>query len=95
MAKRQKLRVDHGPVDEDIVDSLTDAEKEWLRQWNRGDEIPGEDADDDDDDDEEDESDYDSWTNARLSEELESRGLPKSGNHDELVARLEEDDNEE
>lgn len=92
MAKTQKLRVDHGPVDEDIVDSLTEAEKAWLRSWNRGNEIPDEEADATNADDEDSEEDYDSWNNDALRAELERRGLPKSGNHDELVARLEEDD---
>lgn len=93
--RKPKLRVDHGPVDEDIVDELTDGEKAWLRSWNRGDEIPDEDADAtnaDDEDDEDESEDYDSWTNDQLRTELERRELPKSGNHDELVARLEEDD---
>lgn len=49
--------------------------------------------DDGDDEPEGDEApDYDSMTNAALKEILEARGLAKSGNHDELVARLEEDD---
>ena len=37
-------------------------------------------------------SDYEGWTKDELSEELEKRGLPKSGNKDELIARLQEDD---
>ena len=36
---------------------------------------------------------YEGWTKDELSEELEKRGLPKSGNKDELIARLQEDDN--
>lgn len=36
--------------------------------------------------------DYQDWTKAELSAELESRGLPKSGTKDELIARLEADD---
>lgn len=36
--------------------------------------------------------DYSEWTKDQLSYELESRGLPKSGNKDELIARLQEDD---
>lgn len=36
--------------------------------------------------------DYAGWTKDELSEELEKRGLPKSGNKDELIARLQEDD---
>jgi hypothetical protein len=35
---------------------------------------------------------YEDMTNDDLRAELEKRGLPKSGNKDELVARLEEDD---
>lgn len=98
--KQPKLRVDHGPIDDDIVDELTDAEKEWLRAWNRGDEIPDEDGDDTDaddtDEDEEDEEDeYDDMTNDQLREELGRRGLPKSGNQDELIARLREDDEDD
>lgn len=37
---------------------------------------------------------YSEWTVAQLKKELRSRELPVSGNHDELVARLEEDDEE-
>jgi hypothetical protein len=89
-----KLRVTHGVIDEDVLNSLTDAEKEWLRSWNRGDEIPGdEDVEDDTDEDEEEETgDYSELSNDELKAELERRGLPKSGNKDELIARLEEDD---
>lgn len=98
--KQPKLRVDHGPVDEDIADELTDAEKAWLRSWNRGDEIPGEDADAtdaDEDDDEEDEGDddYDDMTGDQLRDELRRRDLPTSGRNDELIARLREDDESE
>jgi hypothetical protein len=39
--------------------------------------------------------DYDSWKNKELKAELEKRGLPVSGNHDELVARLQESDSSE
>lgn len=35
---------------------------------------------------------YESWTKDQLSAELESRDLPKTGNKDELIARLEEAD---
>lgn len=38
---------------------------------------------------------YEEWTNDDLRAELEDRGLSKSGNKDELVARLEDDDLEE
>ena len=35
---------------------------------------------------------YDGWTKGELEAELESRGLPKTGNKPELIERLEEDD---
>lgn len=35
---------------------------------------------------------YEGMTKDELAAELESRGLPKSGNKDELIARLTEDD---
>lgn len=35
---------------------------------------------------------YAGMTKAELEDELEARGLAKSGNKDELIARLEEDD---
>jgi hypothetical protein len=38
---------------------------------------------------------YEEMTKAELEAELEARGLPKTGNKAELVARLEEDDAEE
>lgn len=37
-------------------------------------------------------SKYDGWSNSDLSDELEKRGLPKSGNKAEMIERLEEDD---
>lgn len=37
-------------------------------------------------------ADYSEMTNDELKDELERRGLTKSGNKDELIARLEEDD---
>lgn len=37
-------------------------------------------------------SDYTEWTNEQLSAELEARGLAKSGNKADLIARLQEDD---
>jgi hypothetical protein len=37
-------------------------------------------------------SSYEGWTKGELEAELESRGLPKTGNKAELVARLQEDD---
>jgi hypothetical protein len=36
---------------------------------------------------------YEDMTKDELSDELARRGLPKSGNKDELIARLEEADN--
>ena len=36
--------------------------------------------------------DYSDLTKEALQELLEGRGLPKTGNKDELIARLEEDD---
>lgn len=38
---------------------------------------------------------YDELKNADLKQHLEARGLPVSGKHDELVQRLEEDDESE
>ena len=40
------------------------------------------------------ESEYEGMTKEELSAELESRGLPKTGNKDELIARLQENDSE-
>jgi SAP domain len=39
-----------------------------------------------------DDTDYVDWTNADLKAELKDRGLTVGGTHDELVARLEADD---
>lgn len=39
-------------------------------------------------------SEYEGMTKDELQEELESRGLPKTGNKDELIARLQENDSE-
>lgn len=49
---------------------------------------------DDEDDETEDEEDipYSEWTVDELEIELQDRGLKKSGNKDELIARLEEHD---
>lgn len=81
------------PLTEDEAKSLTRTEKEWLRSWNRHDEIPGEEAPGgEDDEDTSGAVDYNDLTKDELKEELRSRDLPVSGNHDELVARLEEDD---
>lgn len=38
---------------------------------------------------------YEDMTKAELSDELEKRGLPKTGNKDDLVARLEDADADE
>lgn len=46
----------------------------------------------DDDGDDGDAFDYEEATNDQLRDELERRGLPKSGNKEELIARLTEDD---
>ena len=35
---------------------------------------------------------YEGWTKDELQSELEKRGLPKTGNKDELIVRLQEDD---
>lgn len=35
---------------------------------------------------------YAGWTKAELADELEKRGLTKSGSKDELIERLQEDD---
>lgn len=45
-----------------------------------------------DEEEEEEVAPYDGWTKAELADELEKRGLPKSGTRDELVERLIEDD---
>lgn len=58
-------------------------------------ESDGDTGDDGDDGDDGDAEDYDSWKNKELKAELEKRGLPVSGNHDELVARLQESDSSE
>lgn len=41
---------------------------------------------------EDDDSEYNSWSNEELQSELTERGLSKSGNKSEMVARLEADD---
>ncbi len=38
-----------------------------------------------------DEDNPENWTKAEIQDELRDRGLPTSGNKDELIARLEED----
>lgn len=83
------------PLTEDEAKSLTKDEKEWLRSWNRHDEIPGEEAPEPaaaDDGTAGGDSDYQDLTAEELKDKLRSRDLPVSGNKDELVARLEEDD---
>lgn len=91
-----KLRVDHGPIDEGIAKKLTKEEKEWLRSWNRHAEIPGEDAPraaaDEGGEGDQDAAGYGDLTNDELKDKLRERGLPVSGNKDELVERLEADD---
>ena len=42
-----------------------------------------------------DDKDYDNWSKAELQDELEERGLPKSGNVADLVQRLRDDDDSE
>lgn len=98
-----KMRVDHGPIDPDIVGDLTDAEKDWLRSWNRESEFetdagapvvdslyPNGGLDDTDDDD--DSTPYDDMDVAGLKEELTKRDLPVSGRKPELIERLVADD---
>lgn len=82
------------PLTEEEADSLTKDEKEWLRSWNRHAEIPGEDVPGDDGDGDEDEGDedYDSMNVDDLQDLLRDRGLPVSGNKQELIDRLVEDD---
>jgi hypothetical protein len=59
------------------------------------DEDEGEDEDDDDEDeegDDEEPEDYNEWEEDDLQEELESRGLKKTGSKKQMVKRLEQDD---
>jgi SAP domain len=84
-----EARVGHGPLDEDVANSLTPEEKAWLRSWNRGDEIPGGDEETEAPDAD---AAYEDYTNDQLRAELSERGLPLSGNKAELIERLEEDD---
>lgn len=89
-------RVLSNPLTEDEAKSLTEDEKAWLRSWNRAGEIPGEDEPESEDDgDDAEDSDYSEWSIEELKDALRTRGLPVSGNKDELVARLEEDDESE
>ncbi len=93
MGKQEKLQVDHGPVPEDIT--LNEADKAWLRMWNRHDEIPGEEAPgsaEEDGEDGGDAAEYSDYTVDELKDKLRERELPVSGSKEELVARLEEDD---
>ena len=92
----------------ELSSPLTEDDKAWLRSWNRGDEIPGDDNEPvdagaplndgsgdpaDPFDGKEPPEDYNDWTKAQLQHELEhGRKLPKTGNVAELVARLVEDD---
>jgi hypothetical protein len=86
------------PLTEDEASSLTEDEKVWLRSWNRGSEIPGEDDDQDDDSEDEDEEEGDDYSDLSVDElkaELKERDLPTSGNKDDLVQRLVEDDEDD
>lgn len=86
-----------------LSNPLTEDDKAWLRSWNRGDEIPDEDATEttetktetegeDPFDGQEPPDDYNDWNTKQLAHELGVRELPKGGNKAELVARLVEDD---
>lgn len=93
----------------ELSDPLTEKDKAYMR--NRNMPIPGEDsagvaqsiqpvpgtqgAHNPEDDGNDESDDYNDWTVKKLSKELGERGLPKSGTKDELVSRLEEDDEEE
>lgn len=87
-------RVLSNPLTEDEANSLTSDEKEWLKSWNRHAEIPGEDAPAEDDGDVGDDSDYNDQSVEELKDELRRRDLPVSGSKDDLIARLEADDEE-
>lgn len=85
----------HNPLTEEEASTLTKDEKVWLRSWNRHDEIPGEEPPAPEDAGDGEESDYDDMSIEELKTILRARDLPVSGNKDELIARLEEDDSEE
>lgn len=93
------MRELHNPITDKEANSLTSDEKDWLRNWNREDEIPGEGSEDAEPEDDEGEGDgdgeYDGLSNDQLREELANRELPTGGNKADLVARLEEDDAEQ
>lgn len=86
----EEARVGHGPLDPEVAESLTAEEKEWLRSWNRGDEIPG--GDEEETEAPDPDASYEDWTNDQLRAELSGRELPTGGVKAELVERLEEDD---
>jgi hypothetical protein len=107
----------------ELSDPLTEDDKAWLRSWNRGHEIPGEEGTGiqqvlvpgnppggetnpaavtfepsngpDPFEGQDPPEDYKDWTGDQLSWELGNRGLPKTGKKADLVARLEEDDENE
>lgn len=88
-------RVLSDPLTEDEANSLTKDEKAWLRSWNRGAEIPDEGADASDAEDPQAGSvvpEYDDFTTEELKDKLRERDLPVSGNKQELIERLQEDD---
>jgi hypothetical protein len=92
-------RVLSTPLTEAEANSLTDEEKEWLRNWNRQGEIPGEDSAPavnplypNGQPDAGTAGDYSDMTNDELRDALRDRDLPTSGNKDDLIARLQEDD---
>lgn len=87
----------HGPLEDDVADSLTTEEKDWLRSWNRADEIPGEDSGDGS-------QDYNKMKKDDLLGEIEARNagrpeedhiVPDGDKKDNLVAALEADDEDQ
>jgi hypothetical protein len=74
----------------ELSDPLTEEDKAWMKSRNM--EVPEESADDDDVDPGDEDADYSDWTIPQLQKELRARTLPVSGNKEELVARLEKDD---
>lgn len=102
MAKYKELRVGHGPVDPDIT--LTAAEKDFLRAWNRQGEIDGEPNSPDinpldpngvaDAAADAAAGQYDGLSIDDLKEALRNRELPVSGNKAALIERLNDDDDD-
>jgi hypothetical protein len=90
----------------ELSDPLTEEDKEWLKSWNREDEIPEDQRDSDDDDEDDEDTDdggdgrYSSMTKAELVNEVMRRNneyaedyqMSTSGNKAELRQRLEDDD---